>query len=152
MGIFDKKRAFSIGGVLSGLIGIIAVLANLSEILQFAGCNEKSEKSVTTTSIVETVEKSTKAKETKQAEETIFEDENVAEVVEEVPPTETQPTAVYLDSLKVAESKHYFENENNVIDTVGNKYTKHIFTIGECNGGGFYDDDYDYAMVENIKH
>ncbi|MDE5557517.1 MAG: NPCBM/NEW2 domain-containing protein [Ruminococcus sp.] len=142
MGDFDKKRAFSIGGVLSGLIGIIAVLANLSEILQFAGCNEKSEKSVTTTSIVETIEKNTKAKETKQAEETIVEEENVAEVVEEIPETEPQQEVIYLNSLKVVEKSmyaYYVENANHSVDTIGNTYLSHTITIGSEN---WRDDSY----------
>lgn len=126
MGDFDKRKAFGIGGI----VGAIAILANLSQIIDTAsGLLDKPEKSVTTTSIVETVEKNTKPKETKKAEEKVVEPETE-------PPTEPQPKAVYLDSLKVAESSYRFfiENPGSNMDSIGNTYTGHILIASSDDG------------------
>ena len=149
MGAFDKKKAFGIGGIIT-VIGAIGWGMNfVADYYQAKEGFEKSKNPVTATSVVETVEKTTRA--TKAKQEDVIEVNAVeqAEPETEPPtesPTEPQPTVVYLDSLKVAESNHYYEDEKNIIDTVGNQYINHILTIGECNGGGLYDDDdYDYA-------
>ncbi|MDE5582788.1 MAG: NPCBM/NEW2 domain-containing protein [Ruminococcus sp.] len=130
MGDFDKKKAFGIGGSL-GLTGLIAVLANLSEI---GGCVDKTldrfKKPENTTSVVETVEKITEEKAVIEQAEDIKED--YAEEVEEVLPTEPQPSVVYLDSMKVADSRHFncFYGET-AEDTVGNMYSGHVDNIGQ---------------------
>ncbi|MCM1506578.1 MAG: hypothetical protein NC177_05515 [Ruminococcus flavefaciens] len=143
MGDFDKKKAWGIGGVLTGLAAVIAVLANLSQIVEgVRDFFDKPEKSVTTTSIVETVEKEPEETVVEQ-EDVIQAEENYAEVVEEVPPTEPQPTVVYLDSLKVAESNGFYENEVSAESTVGDKYIGHIMTIGHV---GVCDSETEFGM------
>ncbi|MDE6425739.1 MAG: NPCBM/NEW2 domain-containing protein [Ruminococcus sp.] len=141
MGNFDKKRAFGIGGGLAVLASIIAVAANISEIIQLV----KPEKTESSVAVIETVKE--------EPEEIIVEEENVAEVIEETaieqeevieesvivpeevvepetePPTEFQPIAVYLDSLKIIEAKN-FDVKNSAEDTIGNNYAGHIISIG----------------------
>lgn len=142
MGDFDKKKAWGIGGLVTALVGVIAVLANLAQIVEgVRGFFDKPEKSVTSTSIVETVEKEPEKTIVEQAD-IIQAEENYAETIEEVPPTEPQPTVVYLDSLKVAESHGFYEDENTAESTVGDTYSGHVVTIGQV---GVLGDDA-YAM------
>lgn len=126
MGNFDKKRAFGIGGVLTGLAAVIAVAANISEIVQLFRGDDKPEVSTSArTQIVEEV-----SEETVVEQADVIEAKNIAEVVEEVPPTEAQPTVVYLNSLKVAQSGCFYEDEIYAEDTIGNTYIENIMKIG----------------------
>lgn len=150
MGAFDKKKAFGIGGIIT-VIGAIGWGMNfVADYYQAKEGFEKSKNPVTTTSVVETVEKTTKA--TKAEQEDVIEVNAVEQAELETepptePPTEPQPTAVYLDSLKVAESNNFYEDEKNITDTVGNTYINHILTVGEISYSYDYNDsDYDYAM------
>lgn len=151
MGAFDKKKALGIGAIIT-IIGFIItgsgwIMEFVANYYQAKEGIEKSKNSETVTSVVETVEKTTKA--TKAEQEDVIEVDAVEQAEPETePPTEQQPTAVYLDSLKVAESNNFYEDENNVMDTVGNTYTNHILTVGTINYVSFYDsnnDNYDYG-------
>ncbi|MDE5772121.1 MAG: NPCBM/NEW2 domain-containing protein [Ruminococcus sp.] len=137
MGAFDKKKAFGIGGILTGVAALIAVLANISEIIQLFKGNEKTEKPSTSVAVVETVEKEEAVIEQAEVEE------NYAEVVEEVPPTEPQLSVVYLDSLKVTESSVFYNDESEAVDTIGNKYIGHVMRIGHT---GYIVDNECYAI------
>lgn len=143
MGSFDKKKVFGIGGILTGVAAIIAVVANLAQIIDTGRgvISDKTEKSrnTATTAVVETVKKTTKT--TKAEQEDAIEISDVEQETE--PPTEAQPAVTYLDSLKVAESNHYNEDESNAIDTIGNTYTSHVLSIGIV---GYYSDEDTYAM------
>jgi len=134
MGAFDKKKAFGIVCILTGLVGVIEVLVNMSETIQPFKCDEDPEKSVTTASIVEIVERNTE--ETVDKQEDIIEVSAVEQVeTESVSPTElsteSQLEVVYLDSLKVSESHGFYEDESSAKDTIGNTYIGHILSIGK---------------------
>ena len=125
MGAFDKKKAFGIGGI----VGAIAVLANLLQIIDLVvglPIFNKPEKNETSTSIMETVEKNTKEPE-------VIED-NYAEVVEEVPPTEPKPVSVYINDLQYMSCKNCVKEQDNLTDNVGNMYHKGLFMDNRPNG------------------
>lgn len=134
METFDKKKAFGIGGILTVVVTIIAVVANISEIVQLFRGDDKPESSV-----VETVDKNTEESVIEPAESNY----NIEEVIESVEiieqeeiTTVSEPSVVYLNSLKVAESQGFYEDENSAEDTVGNTYIENVMVIG--NG---YDDE-----------
>ncbi len=107
-------------------------MANISEIVQLFKGDDKPAKQEREVAVVETVDKN--------IEETVIEqadviEENYAEVVEEVPPTEAQPKAVYLNNMKVAESNYDFnlKDGSGAIDTIGNTYSGYVLTAGHQN-------------------
>lgn len=128
MGNFDKKRAFGIGGGLAVLASIIAVAANISEIIQLFRGNDKPESSTPApTRVVEEI----------VIEQADVIEENYAEVVEKVPPTEAQPTAVYLNDMKVSQSEGYFyDDKSSAEDTIGNTYVGNILVIDDGGKAG----------------
>lgn len=121
MGAFDKKKAFSIGGVVAVIVGATAFLANVSEIIQLFKKDDKpSESSV---AVVTNAEESFQNSAIEQL------DAAEADYVE----TSSQPSVIYLDSLKTTESFRFYENISNAEDTIGNKYAGHVCTIGDRN-------------------
>lgn len=127
METFNKKKAFGIGGILTGVVTIIAVVANISEIVQLFRGDDKPESSV---AVVETVDKNIEESVIEQAESVgIIEQEEISTV--------TESSVVYLNSLKVAEkSDMFYENDDSAIDTIGNTYTGHLMIVGgQCNHG-----------------
>ncbi|MDE6538728.1 MAG: NPCBM/NEW2 domain-containing protein [Ruminococcus sp.] len=153
MGNFDKKRAFGIGGLVTVLVGGVAFLANVSEIVQLF----KPEKTENSVAVIETVKEESEetiveeenvaevvevsvVESAEVTEEMIIEQEESAIVQEEIivpetvppteSPTESQPSVVYLDNLKIIESQGYFEDVGSAEDTISNKYVGHIITVG----------------------
>ncbi len=139
----------NIGGLATVLIGIGGIIgwgmSLVADYFQAKDGFEKSKNSETTTSIVETIEKNTESKKTKTTdviEVSAVEQEEPETETE--PPTEPQPKSVYLDSLKVADSHGFYEDENTAESTVGDTYSGHVVTIGHV--GVLCSDGDEYAM------
>lgn len=142
---WDTKKTVTISAIT--VLGVVGTLIGIfNDIIDLSG--KKSEKDNTVERVVETIIITEKVTEDAVYSEEIDEskeiEDNYADVVEEVlvPDTEAQPTAVYLDNLKVTESHGFYENENTAEDTVGNIYSAHTVTIGNVGvldtGGDAY--------------
>lgn len=150
MGAFDKKKAFGIGGILTGAAAVIAVLANISEIMQLFDKDDKPEKPSRSVAVVETVDEDIEETVIEQLEvieavevtepyvieEIKIKDEIVeqADVIEESviepetePPTEPKPVSVYINDLQYMSCINSIQEQDNLTDNVGNMYHKGLF-------------------------
>ena len=132
MGDFkNKKSALSITSMILGIGALVAFLANIGQIKEtwFPKESESSSSAVETT-----------PRKQESSEVNNISNENYSPVVEEQPteaptepPTEpppTEPPVVYLDSSNISE-QNYYEQANNLKDTIGNIYNVHSFKLGD---------------------
>lgn len=155
MGAFDKKKAFGIGGILTGAAAVIAVLANLSEIIQLFKGDDKPEKSSKSVAVVETVTEQLKVTEAIKVtepyvvEESYVEEEIIEEnviVTEEIiepetePPTEPQPVSIYINDLQYMSCKNIVGEQIQLKDNIGNMHHNGlIMWKGNSRGEGSAD-------------